>query len=130
MPTPTALPVIRGIYSFAHYGRGLIIFNCPKIVDIERCRGMAFSWLLQILQVLTLFDLPYIPVIFSLSIYVGTIATKTCPCFMYQVSQESATPIGWIDIIVPGNQIPRWFNNRCVGNSISLDLSPIILYNN
>ncbi|KAG4967937.1 hypothetical protein JHK87_033588 [Glycine soja] len=96
MPTPTALPVIRGIYSFAHYGRGLIIFNCPKIVDIERCRGMAFSWLLQILQ----------------------------------VSQESATPIGWIDIIVPGNQIPRWFNNRCVGNSISLDPSPIMLDNN
>ncbi|KAL5131076.1 putative WRKY transcription factor 19 [Glycine soja] len=86
MPTPTALPVIRGIYSFAHYGRGLIIFNCPKIVDIERCRGMAFSWLLQILQ----------------------------------VSQESATPIGWIDIIVPGNQIPRWFNNRCIDIACSV----------
>nr|KYP44276.1 TMV resistance protein N [Cajanus cajan] len=68
MPSPTALPIIRGIYSFAHYGRGLVFFNCPEIVDIERCRGMTFAWLIQVLQVLTLFFLAYLS--FSLSIYV------------------------------------------------------------
>lgn len=45
---------------------------------------------------------------------------------MYQVSQESDTRIGWIDIVVPGNQIPKWFNNQSVGTSISLDPSPIM----
>ncbi|XP_020207782.1 TMV resistance protein N isoform X1 [Cajanus cajan] len=96
MTSPTALPVIRGIYSFAHYGRGLVFFNCPEIVDIERCRGMTFAWLIQVLQ----------------------------------VSQESATPIGWIDIVIPGNQIPRWFNNLSVDTSISLDPSPLLHDNN
>ncbi|KAL3017266.1 hypothetical protein AAZX31_06G267300 [Glycine max] len=92
MPSPTSLPVIRETYNFAHYPRGLFIFNCPKIVDIARCWGMTFAWMIQILQ----------------------------------VSQESDTRIGWIDIVVPGNQIPKRFNNQSVGTSISLDPSPIM----
>ncbi|CAJ1978759.1 unnamed protein product [Sphenostylis stenocarpa] len=96
MPSPTALPAIRGTYTVAPYGRGLYIFNCPKIVDIEGCHGMTFAWLLQILQ----------------------------------VSQKSGTPIGWIDIVLPGNQIPRWFSNQSLGTSISLDPSPIMHDNN
>lgn len=56
MPSPTSLPVIRETYNFAHYPRGLFIFNCPKIVDIARCWGMTFAWMIQILQVnITLF---------------------------------------------------------------------------
>ncbi|RDX73276.1 TMV resistance protein N, partial [Mucuna pruriens] len=96
MPSPTAMPAIRGSYSFARYERGLLIFNCPKIVDIDRCHGMAFAWLIQVLQ----------------------------------VSQESAIPIGWFDIVIPGNQIPRWFNNRSVDTTISLDPSRIMHDNN
>ncbi|XP_027911043.1 TMV resistance protein N-like isoform X3 [Vigna unguiculata] len=95
MPSPTALPVTRETYSFGRYERGLLIFNCPKIVDIEGCQRMTFAWFLQILR----------------------------------LSKESRTPINLIDIVLPGNQIPRWFN-QSLGTSISLDPSPIMHDNN
>ncbi|XP_061350529.1 disease resistance protein Roq1-like [Gastrolobium bilobum] len=43
-----------------------------------------------------------------------------------QVSLESSAPLEGIDIVFPGSEIPRWFNNQNVGNSISVDLSPIM----
>ncbi|CAJ2669320.1 unnamed protein product [Trifolium pratense] len=35
-----------------------------------------------------------------------------------------------IDIVIPGSEIPRWFNNRRMGRSISMDPSPIVYDNN
>lgn len=29
---------------------GLVIFNCPKLCDRERCRSMTFSWMLQFIK--------------------------------------------------------------------------------
>jgi len=46
------------------------------------------------------------------------------------VSEESGAPISYIDIVLPGDQIPRWFSNQRVGTSITLDPSPIIHDNN
>jgi hypothetical protein len=47
-----------------------------------------------------------------------------------QANQESSACFPWIDIVIPGSEIPRWFNNQSVGNSISIDLSPIVHDNN
>uniref|UniRef100_A0A0R0JTI7 Uncharacterized protein n=1 Tax=Glycine max TaxID=3847 RepID=A0A0R0JTI7_SOYBN len=33
-------------------GAGLYIFNCPELVDRERCTDMGFSWMMQLCQVL------------------------------------------------------------------------------
>ncbi|XP_027346033.1 TMV resistance protein N-like [Abrus precatorius] len=44
----------------------------------------------------------------------------------YQAYQESSGSFRWIDIIIPGSEIPSWFNNQSVGSSISLDPSPVM----
>ncbi|KAH1127672.1 hypothetical protein GLYMA_06G259400v4 [Glycine max] len=38
---------------------GLYIFNCPKLVDRERCTNMAFSWMMQLCSQVRLFSLWY-----------------------------------------------------------------------
>jgi hypothetical protein len=43
-----------------------------------------------------------------------------------QANQESSACFPWIDIVIPGSEIPRWFNNHIVGNSIRIDLSSIV----
>ncbi|XP_061350521.1 disease resistance protein RUN1-like [Gastrolobium bilobum] len=47
-----------------------------------------------------------------------------------QARQESSSGICWIDIVVPGSEIPRWFSNQTVGCSLRVDLSPIMHDNN
>ena len=81
MPSPTALPALpalRTIPTFVRrHGRGLLIYNCPKIYDIEGCRKRTFAWLSQILQVLV--DLSFIASpIFLFTICVITTGTKAC----------------------------------------------------
>jgi hypothetical protein len=45
-----------------------------------------------------------------------------------QANQESLACFRGTDIgiVIPGSEIPRWLNNHSVGNSISIDLSPIL----
>ncbi|XP_061361230.1 disease resistance protein RUN1-like [Gastrolobium bilobum] len=53
--------------------------------------------------------------------------------WMIQVIQASLEPsvsTGYIDIVIPGSEIPRWFHNQCVGSSISIEPSPIMHDNN
>ncbi|KAL5147559.1 TMV resistance protein N [Glycine soja] len=38
---------------------GLYIFNCPELVDRERCTDMAFSWMMQLCSQVRLFSLCY-----------------------------------------------------------------------
>ncbi|KAL5055146.1 hypothetical protein RYX36_035828 [Vicia faba] len=68
---------------------GLIIFNCPKLGDRERCSRMTFSWMTQFIRV-----------------------NNEYPAFFD------------IGIVIPGSEIPSWFNNQSVGSS--LPVSPIM----
>jgi len=43
-----------------HYEAGLIIFNCPELVERERCISMSVSWMMQIFQVWMLFPSSFI----------------------------------------------------------------------
>ncbi|XP_061368833.1 disease resistance protein RUN1-like [Gastrolobium bilobum] len=50
-------------------------------------------------------------------------------CWMIQVLKVlmlSSIPFGHIHIVIPDTQIPRWFNKQNMGNSISMDSSPIM----
>ena len=47
-----------------------------------------------------------------------------------QANQESSACFPRVDLVIPGSEIPRWFNNQCVGDPISIDLSPIVHDNN
>ncbi|WVZ04465.1 hypothetical protein V8G54_025271, partial [Vigna mungo] len=78
---------------------GLIIFNCPEIVEMERCTNMSVSWMLQIVQ------------------------AKCLTSNLFRPSVES---------IIPGSEIPMWFNNQLVSidNSIIIDASPVMHDNN
>ncbi|KAG5020635.1 hypothetical protein JHK87_016490 [Glycine soja] len=38
-------------YYYAISGLGLYMFNCPELVDRERCTDMAFSWMMQVCKV-------------------------------------------------------------------------------
>ncbi|XP_057450973.1 disease resistance protein Roq1-like isoform X2 [Lotus japonicus] len=83
------LPV-RSKASFDHYVAGLYIFNCPNLIAIERCYNMAFSWMIQLLE----------------------------------VHMQSSLRHGDIHIVIPGTEIPRWFNKQSAGSSMSMDLIP------
>ncbi|CAJ1978712.1 unnamed protein product [Sphenostylis stenocarpa] len=77
---------------------GLNIFNCPELVDRERCTSMGVSWMIQIVQ-----------------------ANHQCRCLSF-------SPFGPnLESIIPGNEIPRWFNNEHVSidNSIIIDASSV-----
>ncbi|XP_061357607.1 disease resistance protein RPP2B-like [Gastrolobium bilobum] len=53
--------------------------------------------------------------------------------WMTQVIEARQTPPGgicWIDIVIPGSEIPKWFNNQSVGSSIRIDPFPIMHQNN
>lgn len=45
---------------------------------------------------------------------------------LIQANQESSACFVCIDVVIPGSEIPRWLNNQSVGDSISIDLSPIV----
>ncbi|GAU41313.1 hypothetical protein TSUD_93930 [Trifolium subterraneum] len=45
-------------------------------------------------------------------------------------NQESSSSFRRIDIVIPGNEIPSWFNNQRVARSISLNPFLIMLENN
>ncbi|KAK7272041.1 hypothetical protein RJT34_28395 [Clitoria ternatea] len=50
--------------------------------------------------------------------------------WMLQIFQEvylqSSSLRGEVKIVIPGTLIPSWFNNQNVGDSISIDLSPVM----
>jgi len=73
---------------------GLVIFNCPKLGESERCSSMAFSWMTQLIRA------------------------------RQQSSTASFHEI--IDIVIPGSEVPIWFNNKSEGDSIKMDISPIM----
>ncbi|AES77881.2 hypothetical protein MTR_7g021420 [Medicago truncatula] len=45
-------------------------------------------------------------------------------------NQESSTSCHWIEIVIPGSEIPSWFGDQNVATSISINPSPIIHDNN
>lgn len=48
-----------------------------------------------------------------------------------QANQDSSASFHQIDIVIPGSEIPKWFNNRRMGGrSISIDPSPIVYDDN
>ncbi|RDX72572.1 TMV resistance protein N, partial [Mucuna pruriens] len=75
---------------------GLYIFNCPKLVERERCSSMTTSWMRQIIQA----DHQY----------------KRLEIISWPPSIRS---------IIPGSEIPRWLNNQHVGSCdfITIDTS-------
>ncbi|XP_058730589.1 disease resistance protein RUN1-like [Vicia villosa] len=56
LPSNTILPVRKTF--FGRYVAGLYIFDCPSLIDMECCYRMAFSWMIQLLQVHMQSDLP------------------------------------------------------------------------
>uniref|UniRef100_K7KXC5 Uncharacterized protein n=1 Tax=Glycine max TaxID=3847 RepID=K7KXC5_SOYBN len=76
---------------------GLYIFNCPELVDRDRCTDMALSWMILISQM----------------------------SLLYQV--QFKLPFNRrIQSVTTGSEIPRWFNNQHEGNCVSLDASPVM----
>ena len=51
LPSNTVLPVRKTF--FGRYVAGLYIFDCPSLIEMERCYRMAFSWMIQLLEVPT-----------------------------------------------------------------------------
>ncbi|MED6111128.1 hypothetical protein PIB30_049636 [Stylosanthes scabra] len=49
---------------------------------------------------------------------------------MIQVNMQSSLPRCIISVIIPGSEIPRWFNKQNTGSSMKLDPSPILDDNN
>ncbi|XP_020973679.1 TMV resistance protein N isoform X2 [Arachis ipaensis] len=49
---------------------------------------------------------------------------------MIQVNMQSSSPRCVIQVVIPGTEIPRWFNNQNEGSSMKLDPSPILNDNN
>ncbi|ESW06524.1 hypothetical protein PHAVU_010G055100 [Phaseolus vulgaris] len=81
---------------------GLLIYDCPELVVSEDCSSRIFSWVIQIFQA---------------RCSRNTDSPNLCP------SAGS---------VIPGSEIPRWFNNQFVSmdNSIRIDASPIMHVNN
>jgi hypothetical protein len=75
---------------------GLVIFNCPKLGETERYSRMAFSWMTRFIQA------------------------------RQQSSSASFDHDIFIEIVIPGSEIPIWFNNQSEGDSIRIDLSTIM----
>ncbi|KAL2328020.1 hypothetical protein Fmac_021447 [Flemingia macrophylla] len=88
------LPTIieKGQKPIHKYYRGIYIFDCPKLSEMERCYRMAFSWMMQNLE----------------------------------VHLQTPNIHRNLGIVIPGTQIPKWFNKQNVGGSISMDLSPVM----
>ena len=63
LPTSTVLPQDR------RFVARLLIFDCPKLCEMEQCSRVAFSWMIQILQVRS--SSPF-PQFISQSVSVGT----------------------------------------------------------
>ncbi|XP_061368690.1 disease resistance protein RPV1-like [Gastrolobium bilobum] len=47
-----------------------------------------------------------------------------------EARQKPSVGMCWIDIVIPGSEIPKWFSNQSVGSSINIDPSPIMHHNN
>lgn len=45
---------------------------------------------------------------------------------MYQDSLQPSSSLGKMDIIIPGTQIPKWFNKQNSSSSISMDPFPVM----
>ncbi|KAK7405140.1 hypothetical protein VNO78_06338 [Psophocarpus tetragonolobus] len=90
-------------FLWRHFGRdiGLYIFNCPKLLERECCINMGFSWMIQILQ----------------GHHLHQYFEDNMGCQIFSS-------------IIPGSEIPRWFNNQHVGNLVSIDASPVMNDNN
>jgi hypothetical protein len=51
LPFPTAKHDLHKYSKYKYWKRiGLVIFNCPKLGERERCSSVAFSWMIQCIQ--------------------------------------------------------------------------------
>ncbi|ESW06525.1 hypothetical protein PHAVU_010G055200 [Phaseolus vulgaris] len=84
---------------------GLIIYNCPKLVERELCTSLIFSWMIQIVQS------------YEARFLENALSSQIKPC---------------VGSLIPGSEIPRWFNNQFVSmdNSIKIDTSLVMHENN
>ncbi|KAG5020663.1 hypothetical protein JHK87_016518 [Glycine soja] len=106
-PWPVIEPLPRGRVA------GLYIFNCPKLVEREHCASKTISWMIK------------------------HCASKTIS-WMIKVIQEGHQykqlefhlVFPRIEVIIPGSEIPWWFNNRHEGSLISIDPSSILQRDN
>ncbi|CAJ1978729.1 unnamed protein product, partial [Sphenostylis stenocarpa] len=93
-------PTINVLHVVQHdeVNGGLNIFNCPDLVDRERCTSMAASWMINIVQ-----------------------ANHQHRCLPSSFMGPN------VGSIIPGSEIPRWFNSEHVStdNSIIIDASPV-----
>ncbi|RZC09314.1 Disease resistance protein RML1B [Glycine soja] len=80
---------------------GLYIFNCPKLVEREHCARKTISWMIKVIQ----------------------------ECHQYKLL-EFHLVVPRIEVIIPGSEIPSWFNNRHEGSLISIDPSSIVQRDN
>ncbi|KOM50316.1 hypothetical protein LR48_Vigan08g114300 [Vigna angularis] len=110
---------------------GLRMFNCPEIVEREQCTSMTFSWMLQMVQVCM-----FLPYTFLLLISFGVekqLLTHNITQSWYNSECLTSLPsLKSLGSIIPGSEIPMWFNNELVSmdNSIIIDVSPFVYDNN
>lgn len=109
LETLPQLPLSTDIERDHHTGKywwktGLVIFNCLKLGESECCSSMAFSWLTQFIQ-----------------------ARQYSSTFSYDDERSSTFLYNDdIKIVIPGSEMPIWFNNRSVGDSIRMNISQIM----
>ncbi|KAG2376900.1 TMV resistance protein [Vigna angularis] len=83
LPFPYSPSILGRLVEDDEDKAGLIIFNCPELVDRERCSSMSISWMIQIVQA------------------------------NHQYGSLTSTTIGPdVESIIPGSEIPQWFNNQ------------------
>lgn len=99
--------------------QGSYIFDCLVLSEIEHCYSMVFSWMMQNLEVMT----P--PFISYLSFYVYT-NYKYLNFLLCRDSLQPSSSLGKMDILIPGTQIPKWFNKQNASSSISMDPTPVM----
>ncbi|XP_058730490.1 disease resistance protein Roq1-like isoform X2 [Vicia villosa] len=56
LPSKAVLPIRKTF--FGRYSAGLYIFDCPGLIEMESCYGIAFSWMILLLQVHLQSDIP------------------------------------------------------------------------
>ncbi|KAL2327968.1 hypothetical protein Fmac_021395 [Flemingia macrophylla] len=108
LPKPIIVPPIaqRETVESCIYGEtaGLNTFGCTELVEMGRCTNMAFSWTIQLLQAHYQF--------------------KRLPCYDRFLQCISS--------IIPGSEIPSWFNNQHegTGSFITIHESPLMQQSN
>ncbi|KHN43090.1 TMV resistance protein N [Glycine soja] len=102
LPSATDWPMKKwGTVEEDEYGLGLNIFNCPELVDRDCCTDKCFFWMMQMVQLFTI--------------------SLNC----HPSGDSMAWRVPLISSIIPGSEIPRWFDEQHLGmgNVINIDIS-------